>query len=84
MTNWTTEEDDSGEELPDEEEVPSKDGEDDGFDDVPATHMEDDEYAAYVASEFDAQGREKRDPPVTAILLGLTAAILIVWFLLSR
>lgn len=84
MTSWAAEEDESGEELPDEEEVPSKDGEDDGFDDIPATQMADDEYAAFIASELDSKGRVKRDPPVTAILLGLTAAILIIWILFFR
>ena len=77
MTGWREEEDDSGEELPDEVEAPSADG-DDGFDDIPATHMEDDEYEQFVAGEIDSKGRVKGDPPVTAILLGLTVAILIV------
>ena len=83
MSGWTEQEED-GEDLPDEQEVPSADGEDDGFDDVPATHMEDAEYEEYVASEFDAKGREKSAPPVTAVLIGLTAAILVVWWLVSR
>ena len=83
MTGWQTEEDDSGEELPDEVEVPSADG-DDEFDDIPSTQMEDDEYERFVASEIDARGRVKGDPPVTAILLGLTAAILIVWLVFFR
>lgn len=78
--------DNSGDEedLPDEEEPPSADGDDDGFDDIPSTTMEDDEYEQFVASEIDAKGRVKGDPPVTAILLGLTAAILIVWILFFR
>lgn len=76
-------EEDDGEELPDEQEVPARPGEDDGFDDLPATHMGDAEYDEFVASEFDAEGREKGPPPVTAILLGLTALILVVWFLVS-
>jgi hypothetical protein len=77
------EEGDSGEELPEEVEVPSP-GDDDGFDDIPATHMEPDEYEAFIASEIDSQGRVKDDPPVTAILLGLTAAILLAWILFFR
>jgi hypothetical protein len=84
MTAWQPEEDDSGAELPDEEEPPSQDGDGDEFDDIPSTHMEDDEYDRFVASEIDSQGRVKGDPPVTAILLGLTAAILIVWILFFR
>jgi hypothetical protein len=77
-----------GEALPEEEEVPSKEGprgaEDvEGFDDVPATHLADDEYDEFVAAEFDSEGREKRDPPVTAILLGLTVVILVVWLLVG-
>ena len=77
------------EDLPDEEEVPSKEGlrgadDVEGFDDVPTTHLADDEYEEFVAGEFDAQGREKRDPPVTAILIGLTALILVLWLLLGR
>jgi hypothetical protein len=89
MTHWHEEEDESGEpsfgdeDGPDEEEVPSKDG-DDGFDDIPATHMGDEEYDAFIASEIDAKGRVKGDPPVTAIILGITAAILLVWILFFR
>jgi hypothetical protein len=75
------EEDEDGDSLPDEQEVPSKDGDD--FDDIPATHMADDEYEEYVAAEFDAEGKEKGAPPVTAILLGLIAAILLVWWLVA-
>lgn len=77
------------ENLPDEEEVPSKEGlrgaEDvEGFDDVPATHLADDEYEEFVALEFDAEGREKGAPPITAILLGLTVLILVVWLVVGR
>ena len=72
------EEDESGEELPDEVEVPSPDGDEDGFDDIPSTTMKDDEYEQFVAGEIDAKGRVKGDPPVTAILLGVTVAIVIV------
>jgi hypothetical protein len=81
--------DEDGEDLPDEEEVPSKEGlrgaEDvEGFDDVPETHLSDEAYEEFVASEFDAEGREKKAPPVTAILIGLTVLILVVWFLVGR
>jgi hypothetical protein len=84
MTLWREEEDESGEELPDEVEVPAADGDDDGFDDIPTTHMGDAEYEQFIAGEIDRKGRVKGDPPVTAILLGLTAAILIVWILFFR
>jgi hypothetical protein len=80
-----------GEDLPDEDEVPASqrdrpraapddDDEDDGS---PLTHLTDAAYDEFVASEFDAQGRRKGDPPVVPILLGLIVVILLVWFLLS-
>lgn len=83
--------DDEGEDLPDEEEVPAsqrgrpraKDDDDDG-EEWSFTHLSDTAYEAFAASEFDRRGRRRGTPPVTAILLGLTAAILLVWFLLSR
>jgi hypothetical protein len=75
--------------LPDEEEVPSKEGlrgaaDVDGFDDVPTTRLSDEEYDEFVASEFDAKGREKGAPPVTAILIGVTVLIVVLWLLLGR
>lgn len=83
MTSWQPEDDDDGEHLPDEQEAPGGDPED-GFDDVPQTHFSDEDYDRFVAENLDAQGRPKGDPPVTAILLGLTAAILLVYLLFFR
>lgn len=78
-----TDEDD-GPELPDEQEVPGGDDDDDGLDDLPSTHYTDEEYERFVAENLDARGRPKGDPPVTALLLGLTALILLVYALFFR
>jgi hypothetical protein len=82
--------DDEGEDLPDEEEVPASQRgrprakDDDDGEEWSFTHLSDAAYDAFAASEFDRGGRRRGTPPVTAILLGLTAVILLVWFLLSR
>lgn len=74
---------DEGDELPDE--VDERAGEGDGLDedDLPATHMSDDEYAAYASETFDAEGRERGAPPVAAILIGITLLVILVAVLLA-
>jgi hypothetical protein len=73
--------DDEGDELPVESDGRDDDDADD--DDLPSTHMTDAEYEAYAAKEFDAQGREKGDPPVAAILIGITLVLILVAVLLA-
>ncbi len=50
---------------------------DDDFDDYPDTHFDDDEYDAFVASEFDDQGRLKGPPPV-GLIIGLIIAVILI------
>lgn len=88
------EEDDWGADLPEEQEVPRRgrrgarddDDDDEAFDDLPSTHLSDEDYEQFLASELDAEGRVKGDPPVTALLLGLVAVIVVgavVWALVA-
>ncbi len=48
----------------------------DGFDDLPSTHLDDDEYNEYLAREFDSVGGVKGDPPV-GLWIGILIAILV-------
>jgi len=52
-------------------------------DDYPNTHLDDDEYEAFLASEFDGQGRVKGDPPIAryVALVVLALIVLAVWLL---
>ena len=52
-------------------------------DDFPDTHLDDDEYDAFLAREFDAQGRAKGDPQIAryVALAVLALIILAVWLL---
>ncbi len=58
---------------------------DDDDDDVvePLTHLSDEDYDAFVASELTSEGRVKGDPPVAAILIGLTLLIVLLWLWLA-
>ncbi len=52
-------------------------------DDYPSTHLDDDEYDAFLASEFDAHGRAKGEPPIAryVALAVLALVVLAVWLL---
>jgi hypothetical protein len=56
--------------------------EDDDFDDLPETHLDDDAYDEFLAREFDAEGRVRGDPPVTRFLIMLIVVLAIVVVLL--
>ncbi len=57
------------------------DPEDDGFDDFPATHLEDEEYAEFLSQEFDAEGHLRGEPRVGRAI-GLVIVVLVILFLL--
>lgn len=102
MGRFPGDDDEAGEDLPDEQEVPRRgdrgrparrgsggggDDDDDEFDDLPSTHLSEADYERFLASELDREGRVKGDPPVTSILLGLIALVVIaaaVWALFLR
>ena len=48
-----------------------------GFDDLPSTHLDDDEYEAFLARELDGRGRVRGEPRV-ALWLGLAILALVV------
>ena len=52
----------------------------DDFDDLPETHLDDEDYDDFLAREFDDDGGLRGDPPVTRflILLIVLLALLIV------
>jgi hypothetical protein len=52
----------------------------DDFDDLPSTHLEDDEYEAFLRRELDAEGRPRESLPVTAILVALIVVVLALAF----
>ncbi len=54
------------------------------FDDYPETHLDDDEYDEFIASEFDDKGRLKGPPPVALIIGLIVVAILMVAVVLFR
>ena len=85
MSAWEPEDDEEFLAASDEpeEESPSSDADDD-FDDIPATSLSDAEYDRFVAGTFDAAGREKGDPPVAAMLIGITLLVLVVWLFFRR
>jgi hypothetical protein len=56
----------------------------DGFDDLPETHLEDDDYDEFVRREFDAGGHLKEGPPVTVILVVLIILVLAIAFVWLR
>ena len=50
---------------------------DDG-DDLPSTHLDDDDYEEFLAREFDAEGGLRGELPVTRIILGIVAILLVL------
>ena len=50
----------------------------DDFDDLPETHLEDEDYEAFVRRELDDRGRPRGTPKVTAIILLLILVVLAV------
>jgi|GEM_PF-6050117 len=78
--------DSSDDGMPDEEvEGPSVGAADDDDDDdvEPLTHLSDRDYDAFVTSELTPEGAVKGDPPVAAILIGLTLLIVLLWLWLA-
>ena len=56
--------------------APAAGHEDDDFDDLPETELDDDGYDRFLAREFDAAGRLRDGPPVVRwILLLLVLAV---------
>lgn len=51
-------------------------GDDDDFDDLPSTHLDDDEYEAFLDREMDGRGKLRGTPPVGWILLVLGLIVL--------
>jgi hypothetical protein len=54
------------------------------FDDLPETHLDDEDYEAFLERELDAQGRPKGPAPVTTILIVVIVAVLALAFVLLR
>jgi hypothetical protein len=55
---------------------------DEDFDDLPSTHLDDESYEEFVGRELDARGRVRGDPPVGTILvvlIVLVAVAAVVW-----
>ena len=55
---------------------------DDDFDDLPETHLDDEEYEEFLKREMDPGGRLREGPPVGWILLVLTVIVLGLAFVL--
>jgi hypothetical protein len=51
-------------------------------DELPATHLDDEAYDAFVESEFASDGRLKGDPPVVWIVVGIVVVLLALLSLL--
>ncbi len=68
-----------------EPDVEGPDGEEDeDFDDLPSTHLDDDAYEDFVTRELDAEGAPRAAPPVTAVILILVALVLALAFVALR
>ena len=55
----------------------------DDFDDLPETHLDDEDYEAFLARELDAEGNVRGDPPVTRFLvmiIVLLALLILILF----
>lgn len=50
---------------------------DDG-DDLPSTHLDDDDYDEFLAREFDAEGGLRGELPVARVILGIVAILLVL------
>ena len=55
---------------------------DDDFDDLPETHLDDEDYDEFLAREFDQDGRLKDGPPVTKFLIGAIVMLVLLMLLL--
>ena len=53
-------------------------------DDLPSTHLDDDEYEEFLAREFDAEGELRSEVPVAQIIWLIVAglALMAVWLVL--
>jgi hypothetical protein len=55
---------------------------DDDFDDLPSTHLDDEAYETFLATEMDREGRLREAPPVGRVLAAIVVVLLIVALLL--
>ncbi len=46
-------------------------------DDLPSTHLDDDEYDEFLEREFDADGGLRGEPPVPRIILGIVLLVIV-------
>ena len=53
---------------------------DDGVDDddLPSTHLDDDDYEAFLEREFDSAGGLRGELPVARIIVGIVAILLVL------
>ena len=51
---------------------------DDGFDDLPQTHLDDEAYEEFLARELDGAGRPRGVPPVAIVILVLVVLVLAI------
>ena len=52
--------------------------EDDDFDDLPQTHLDDEAYEEFLQREMDGAGRPRGVPPVAVVILVLVVIILAI------
>lgn len=52
------------------------------FDDIPETHLDDEDYEAFLEREFDADGQLRDGPPVTRFLLIAIVMLALLVFIL--
>ena len=60
----------------DDDDVDDVDGDVEGFDDLPETHLEDEDYDEFLAREFDSEGRLAGEPRV-AWVIGLAIVLIL-------
>jgi hypothetical protein len=53
-------------------------------DDLPSTHLDDDDYDEFLAREFDREGGLRGELPVVRILLGIIVILVILAVFLFR
>lgn len=51
---------------------------DDGFDDLPQTHLDDEAYEEFLARELDGSGRPRTVPPVAVVIVVLVVLVLAI------
>lgn len=54
------------------------DGDDDDFDDLPQTHLDDEAYEEFLERELDGSGRPRGLPPVAIVILVLAVLVLAI------